>query len=112
MSSEDLGAAAARRLSRQLSLLMDRGVELCLEQRWVLLSQEVARVGRKLARSGGPLPPPSPCWERAPRSSSPGGGTLATSSACSCFCVLVALIKACVFEEAGLGEGSSEREPT
>lgn len=37
---------------------------------------------------------------------------LATSSACSCFCVLVTLIKACVFEEAGLGEESSEREPT
>lgn len=66
----------------------------------------------QVARSGGPLPPPSPCWEHAPRSSSPGGGTLATSSACSCFCVLVTLIKACVFEEAGLGEESSEREPT
>lgn len=50
MGSEDLGVPSQRQLSRLLFLLMDRGVELGLEQRWALISQEIARVGRKLGR--------------------------------------------------------------
>lgn len=82
---------------------------------------EDAQGGKKAGqvhRSGEPPPPPFPCWElihRRPGGRRHFGHLLAISSACfsSCRlnCILVALIRACVFKEVELVRGP-QREPT
>ena len=115
MSSEDLGAPAAEAI--KLPACPANGPRC----RAVLGAQVGShllegRQGEKKAgqvnRSGGAPASFFPLLGMCPQKPWGWRRHLTTSSACSSFCIPVALIKVYVFKEIGLVEGSSEREPT